>query len=78
MVCLGTSVNWLLYPQQGGECSDWEHFLITGRTAVIMFLVMHKRYQRQGDFCCDRQGAGEDASPQGPRDRSGGTKGLNR
>ena len=61
-----------------GNAQVGEHFLITGRTAVIMFLVMHKRYQRQGDFRCDRQGAGEDASPQGPRDRSGGTKGLNR
>ena len=43
-----------------------------------MFLVMHKRYQRQGHFRCDRRGAGEDDSEQGPRDRSGGTKGLNR
>ena len=23
--------------QQGGKCSDWEHFLITGRAAVVMF-----------------------------------------
>ena len=111
MLCSGTffSLNWLLYPQQGGKCCAWallrigcfilsregsgmfghfcelaafilsreenaqvgEHFLITGRTAVITFLVMHKRYQRQGHFCCDRRGAGEDASKQGPRVRTG-------
>ena len=23
--------------QQGGECWDWVHFLITGRAAVVMF-----------------------------------------
>ena len=23
--------------QQGGECWDWAHFLITGRAAVVMF-----------------------------------------
>ena len=75
VVCLGTSVNWLLLSSAGRRML---RFLITGRTAVITFLVMHKRYQRQGDFRCDRLGAGEGASPQGPGDRSGGTKGLNR
>ena len=54
-----------------------------GAAALAGYMILypsgvHKRYQRQGDFRCDRQGAGEDASPQGPRDRSGGTKGLNR
>ena len=26
-----------LLEQQGGECWDWVHFLITGRAAVVMF-----------------------------------------